>query len=85
MSVNTPALGKNALKRRSAFTDTNLLLIITIAVLVIMYLCAVVFLKKGFTKPQMFFNILNENASLLVLSMVVQTVKNQPAMQETWV
>ena len=68
MSVNTPALGKNALKRRSAFTDTNLLLIITIAVFVIMYLCAVVFLKKGFTKPQMFFNILNENASLLVLS-----------------
>ena len=33
-----------------------------------MYICAVVFLKKGFTKPQTFFNILNENASLLVLS-----------------
>ena len=68
MSINTPALNGKSLKRRSSFTDTNLLLIITIAVFIVMYVCAVVFLKKGFTKPQMFFNILNENASLLVLS-----------------
>ena len=68
MSVNTPALNSKSLKRRSSFTDSNLLLIITIAVFVTMYILAVVFLKKGFTKPQMFFNILNENASLLVLS-----------------
>ncbi|MCR5328723.1 MAG: sugar ABC transporter permease YjfF [Saccharofermentans sp.] len=68
MSVNSNALGSNKLKRRTSLTDTNLLLIITVAVFVIMYICAVVFLKKGFTKPQMFFNILNENASLLVLS-----------------
>ena len=69
MSVNSNALGSNKLnKRRASLTDTNLLLIITIAVFIIMYICAVVFLKKGFTKPQMFFNILNENASLLVLS-----------------
>ena len=68
MSVNTPALGNKSLKRRASFSDTNLLLIITVAVFIIMYVCAVVFLKKGFTKPQMFFNILNENASLLVLS-----------------
>ena len=68
MSVNTNALGSNKLKRRASLTDTNLLLIITIAVFIVMYICAVLFLKKGFTKPQMFFNILNENASLLVLS-----------------
>ena len=68
MSVNSNALGSNKLKRRTSLTDTNLLLIITVVVFVIMYICAVVFLKKGFTKPQMFFNILNENASLLVLS-----------------
>ena len=68
MSINTPALNGKSLKRRSSYTDTNLLLIITIAVFIVMYFCAVVFLKKGFTKPQMFFNILNENASLLVLS-----------------
>ena len=68
MSINTNALGSNKLKKRTSLTDTNLLLIITIAVFIVMYICAVFFLKKGFTKPQMFFNILNENASLLVLS-----------------
>ena len=68
MSVNTPALNNKSLKRRSTFTDSNLLLIITVVVFIVMYVCAVLFLKKGFTKPQMFFNILNENASLLVLS-----------------
>ena len=68
MSINSDALGRKSLKRRTAFSDTNLLLIITIAVFIVMYICAVVFLKKGFTKPQTFFNILNENASLLVLS-----------------
>ena len=55
-------------KDRAAMTDTNLLLIITIAVFVVMYLCAVVFLGSGFLKPQTFFNILNENAALIILS-----------------
>ena len=70
MSVNTDVLGGKdlKLKRRASLTDTNLLLIITIIVFVVMYTIAVVYLKKGFTKPQTFFNILNENASLLVLS-----------------
>ena len=56
------------LKKRVGLTDTNLLLIITIAVFVVMYICAVVFLGQGFLKPQTFLNILNENASLIVLS-----------------
>ncbi len=56
------------LKKRAPLTDTNLLLIITIAVFFIMYYCAVEFLGKGFVKPQTFFNILNENASLIILS-----------------
>ena len=46
MSVNTNALGSSKLKRRASLTDTNLLLIITIAVFIVMYVCAVVFLKK---------------------------------------
>ena len=68
MSVNTNVLGGNKLRRRASLSDTNLLLIITVIVFVVMYASAVRFLGKGFTKPQMFFNILNENASLLVLS-----------------
>ncbi len=49
-------------------SDTNLLLLITIVVFFVMYACAVIFLKSGFLKPQTFFNILNENAALIILS-----------------
>lgn len=49
-------------------SDTNLLLLITIVVFVVMYALAVVRLQAGFLKPQNFFNILNENASLIILS-----------------
>lgn len=49
-------------------TDSNLLLTITIVVFILMYIGAIVFLGKGFTKPQAFFNILNENAALIILS-----------------
>lgn len=51
-----------------ALTDTNLLLYITVGVFVVMYTSAVVFLGSGFLKPQAFFNILNENAALIILS-----------------
>ena len=56
------------LKERVAMSDTNLLLTITIVVFFILYLGAVVFLGGSFTKPQNFLNILNNNASLIVLS-----------------
>ncbi len=49
-------------------SDTNLLLLITIVVFVVMYACAMAFLGKGFLKPQTFCNILNENAALIILS-----------------
>ena len=49
-------------------TDTNLLLMITVVVFVVMYAGAMVFLKKGFLKPQTFFNILNANAALIITS-----------------
>ena len=68
MSANTEVLNVKKLKGRTFLTDTNLLLIITVLVFFSMYTAAVQFLGSGFTKPQMFFNILNENASLLVLS-----------------
>jgi len=49
-------------------TDTNLLLTITIVVFLLMYIGAVVFLGAGFRKPQTFFNILNAQAALIILS-----------------
>jgi len=56
------------LKNRPKMTDTNLLLTITIAAFFVMYIGAVAFLGGSFTKPQNFLNILNNNASLIVLS-----------------
>ena len=56
------------IKERTAMSDTNLLLAITVAVFFVLYLSAVFFLGGGFTKPQNFLNILNNNASLIVLS-----------------
>ncbi len=58
----------NSLKGKVGISDTNLLLTITIAVFLLMYVSAVVFLGSGFTKPQTFFNILNDNAALIILS-----------------
>lgn len=55
-------------KKKVGISDTNLLLIITIAVFLVMYISAVVLLGSGFTKPQTFFNILNDNAALIILS-----------------
>lgn len=56
------------LARRGGISDTNLLLTITIVVFFVMYACAVVFLGAGFRKPQAFFNILNDNAALIILA-----------------
>src|SRR5574344_96194 len=57
------------LRRKSKnITDTNLLLTITIVVFFAMYIGAILIQGKGFLKPQTFFNILNANAALIILS-----------------
>lgn len=53
---------------KRGISDTNLLLTITVCVFLVMYISAVLFLGSGFTKPQTFFNILNDNAALIILS-----------------
>lgn len=55
-------------KKFKNMTDTNLLLFITIVVFLVMYIGAILFQGKGFLKPQTFFNILNANAALIILS-----------------
>lgn len=59
---------ENRLKDRRSLSDTNLLLLITVVVFVVMYVCAIALLGGGFRKPQAFLNILNENAALIILS-----------------
>ena len=55
-------------KKIAKMSDTNLLLIITVVVFFAMYIGAILSQGKGFLKPQTFFNILNSNASLIILS-----------------
>ncbi len=65
---NVLAGNKGMQKKSKGITDTNLLLTITIVVFFLMYIGAVLFQGKGFLKPQTFFNILNANAALIILS-----------------
>lgn len=68
-AANKSAVAGNGLKNKfKNMTDTNLLLTITIVVFFAMYIGAIVFQGKGFLKPQTFFNILNANAALIILS-----------------
>lgn len=56
-------------KRKESPTDTAFLLAITISMFVAIYVLAIIFLgDKGFSKIQMFFNLLNENAALIVIA-----------------
>jgi len=60
---------QNRLKHVEALTDTAFLLTITISLFVAIYALAIVFLgDKGFSKIQMFFNLFNENAALIVIA-----------------
>ncbi len=54
--------------------DTNLLLTITIVIFFLMYLGAIIFQGGGFLKPQMFFNILNANAALIITAIGMSIV-----------
>lgn len=68
MTLATKQKSKLSSKKSGGMTDTNLLLFITIAAFVIMYTAALLLLGSGFLKPQTIFNILNENAALIILS-----------------
>ncbi|MCR5157314.1 MAG: sugar ABC transporter permease YjfF [Butyrivibrio sp.] len=58
----------------SKMNDTTLLLTITIVIFFLMYIGAIVFQGGGFTKPQMFFNILNANAALIITAVGMSIV-----------
>ena len=62
------AEGNTAPAGRAKLTDTNLLLLITVAVFLVLSVGAMILLTKGFLKPQTFFNILNAQAALIIAS-----------------
>ena len=59
---------KKIVSRIKNLSDTNLSLLIKIVVFFLMYIGAMIFEGEGFLKPQTFFNILNNNAALIILS-----------------
>ena len=57
----------NSLKREP-FSDTQLLMTITISIFFIMYFSAMGFLGGGFLRAQQVFDMLNDNASLIIVA-----------------
>ena len=55
-------------KRREPLSDTKLLMTITISIFIVMYLLAMALLGGGFLHPQQVFDMLNDNASLIIVS-----------------
>ena len=55
-------------RRREPLTDTQLLLTITIVIFLVMYVAAILIWGGGFKKPQMLFDMLNDNAFLVIIS-----------------
>ena len=53
---------------REPLTNTQLLMTITIGIFVVMYLLAMIFLGGGFLHAQQIFDMLNDNASLIIVS-----------------
>ena len=54
--------------RREPLSDTQLLMSIAVGIFVVMYLLAIVFLKGGFLHAKQIFDMLNDNASLIIVS-----------------
>lgn len=61
-------MNKNTLKSREQMTDTKLLMTITICIFFAMYILAILIWGGGFKRPQQLFDILNNNASLILVA-----------------
>ena len=69
-------MAENGKKRRQRepLTDTQMLMFISIGIFAAMYLAAILTLGGGFLKPQMFFDLLNDNAALIIISCALTIV-----------
>ncbi len=64
MSTN-PSAG---VRRREPLNNTQLLMTITICIFFAMYALAMIFLGGGFLRPQQVFDLLNDNANLIIVA-----------------
>jgi simple sugar transport system permease protein len=69
-------MAENGKKRRQRepLTDTQMLMFISIGIFAAMYLAAMLTLKGGFLKPQMIFDLINDNAALIIISCALTIV-----------
>ena len=56
------------LRQREPLTDTQMLMYISIGIFAVMYLAAMLTLGGGFLKPQQIFDLLNDNAALIIIA-----------------
>lgn len=68
--AKTPVRGT----RREPLSDAQLLMTISIGIFVIMYVAAMVFLGGGFLKAQQIFDLMNDNAALIIISCALTIV-----------
>ena len=59
---------KPLFKRKEPLTDTQLLMTITIGIFIVMYVLAITLLGGGFLRVKQIFDMLNDNASLIIVS-----------------
>ena len=62
------------MKRREPLTNTQLLMFIAIGIFVAMYAAALIGLGDAFSKFQQFFNLLNDNAYLIIIACALTIV-----------
>ena len=56
------------IRQREPLTDAQMLMFISIGIFAAMYLAAMLTLKGGFLKPQQIFDLLNDNAALIIIA-----------------
>ena len=61
-------------RRREPLTDAQLLMTISIGIFVAMYAAAMIFLGGGFLKAQQIFDLLNDNAALIIIACALTVV-----------
>ena len=69
------AISPKTARKREPLTNAQLLMLISVGIFVVMYAAAILFMEGGaFQKPQMFFDLLNDNAMLIIISCALTVV-----------
>ena len=61
-------------QKRERLTDAQLLMTISICIFAVMYAAAMIFMGGGFLKTQQLFDLLNDNAALIIISCALTIV-----------